>query len=105
MQRHYSLLALLTQPHQSVVGLSHSQWDSILEPLQFVKAQNLWALLSSHQSPLALFHLLLPLYGRQSARLEQQATGITTSTADDQVAVWNKFCMMVLQVNIGSNSV
>lgn len=73
-QSYWTLLfALLPQPHQSGAGLSHSRWGSAPDPPQPVKAQALWALVSSHQSLLALSILLPPLYSRQSARLEQQA--------------------------------
>lgn len=79
-QSYRTLLALLPQPHQSVVGLSHSRWGSALEPPQPVKALGLWALVSSHQSLLALSPLLPPLYSRQSARLEQQASGTSAGS-------------------------
>lgn len=64
-QSYWTLLGLLPQPHQCVVDLSRSQRGSALEPPQPVKALGLWALVSSHQSLLALFPLLPPLHSRQ----------------------------------------
>lgn len=83
-----ALLVLTPLPHQSAGALNHSRWSSAPEPPQPVMPQALWALPPSHQSLLALFPLLLPLCSRQSARLEQQASGNVARQCSDRWGVY-----------------